>query len=141
MLRLYLYRHAKAASAEAGGDDFDRPLTERGRSDAGAMATFLDVKLTRRLYEASAEDLLDGLRGTGGTANAILMVGHNPGLEELAAVLAPEGDADALAAMHEKFPTAALAAITFDAPRWNEIGPGAGRLVAFHTPQSIGKRN
>ncbi len=170
MVRLYLLRHAKS-SWDEDGDDFDRPLADRGREAIARMAPFIaaqgyepaviacssalraretlaaliphlegeiDVKLTRRIYDADPENLLEDIRGTGGTANSLMVVGHNPAMEEVAGLLASEGEGDALRRMQEKFPTAALAVIEFDAPRWDEVGPGAGRLVAFHTPKSIG---
>ncbi len=103
-----------------------------------AIATDLEATLSRRLYEADAEGYLTAARTAGGTAGTLLLVGHNPAMEEVAMVLAPTGDPDALLLLREKFPTCGLAVIDFDKPRWNDIGPGAGRLTAFHTPKSVG---
>ncbi|MEJ8574415.1 histidine phosphatase family protein [Microbaculum marinum] len=98
----------------------------------------MEIILSRRLYEADGEGYLTAVREAGGTAASLLLVGHNPAMEDVAGLLAPVGDAVALAEMHEKFPTAGLAVIDFDGPRWSDVGPGAGRLIAFHTPKSIG---
>ncbi|ESR26756.1 SixA phosphatase family protein [Lutibaculum baratangense] len=102
----------------------------------GHLSGEVDIRLTRRIYDADPQDLLDALRATGGTATSLMMIGHNPTFEDLAALLAPGGDGEALSRMRQKFPTAALAVIEFEAARWDEVGPGAGRLVAFHTPKS-----
>jgi phosphohistidine phosphatase len=67
----------------------------------------------------------------------ILIVGHNPGLERLALALAAEAVEAELARMHAKFPTAALAAISFDARRWRDIDPGTGRLDRYLVPRDL----
>lgn len=102
------------------------------------IAADMDVNVTRRLYEADGESYLRAVREAGGTAMSLMVIGHNPSIEDVAALLAPVGDAVALADMHTKYPTTGLAIIDFDAPRWSDTGPGAGRLIAFHTPKSIG---
>jgi len=95
----------------------------------------MTVRLTRGIYEASADDLLGLIRQWGGTARSLLLIGHNPAIEELAQSLAPSGDEPALTRLAAKFPTAALAVIDFGAAQWSEIGSGAGRLAAYHTPE------
>jgi len=92
------------------------------------------VEITRRIYDADAEDLLALIREQDGAASTLLIIGHNPGLEELARVLAGGGDAAAVFRMRTKFPPAALAVIRFENPEWREIEPGLGRLDAFETP-------
>lgn len=77
------------------------------------------------LYGADEGDLLGFVRGLPEELGAVMLVGHNPGFEELARSLAGEGRA---------FPTCALATITFRAGGWPAVGPGAGRLEAFLTP-------
>jgi phosphohistidine phosphatase len=95
----------------------------------------MTVRLTRGIYEASADDLLGLIRQWGGTARSLLLIGHNPAIEDLAQSLAPSGDEPALTRLAAKFPTAALAVIDFGAAEWSEIGSGAGRLAAYHTPE------
>jgi len=96
----------------------------------------MEVSFTRRLYEADGEGYLKAVQ-SGGTANTLMLVGHNPSMEDVAMILAPDGDAAGLRLLREKFPTCGLAVIEFDAPRWSETGPGGGRLAAFHTPKAI----
>ena len=66
-----------------------------------------------------------------------MLVGHNPGLEELALLLVGSGAADDRARMAEKFPTAAVAVIAFNAESWAAIEPGSGRLEHFLAPKRL----
>ena len=95
----------------------------------------MTVRLTRAIYEASTDDLLALIRRYGGDARSLLVIGHNPSMEELAQSLSPLGDDRNLTRLAAKFPTAALAVIDFSAANWGDIGPGAGRLAAYHTPE------
>lgn len=67
----------------------------------------------------------------------VMVVGHTPGLEELAELLVGGGDEDAQETMAEKYPTGALAVLTFDAQTWSNVGPGAGMLSRFITPAGL----
>jgi phosphohistidine phosphatase len=115
--RLWLIRHAKAADAEPGQRDFDRPLTRRGQRQCDQLSAWLtermsDVDVTalvspavraqqtadralgewfggrrreaERIWEASARQLTELLEETEGH---LALVGHNPGLEQLQALL------------------------------------------------------
>jgi phosphohistidine phosphatase len=92
------------------------------------------VEITRRIYDAGADDLLNLIREQNGGASTLLVIGHNPGLEELARGLAGGGDGAALMQLRTKFPPAALAVISFESPEWRDIEPELGRLEAFRTP-------
>ena len=120
MKRLYILRHAKAASPE-NTRDFDRPLAEQGLEDAAALGQLMtkqsytpDAALCstakrtcetldalglpsstktayhEKMYDASAGDLLDMIQNTDDTAQSILLIGHNPAIHELALRLASE---------------------------------------------------
>lgn len=89
------------------------------------------------IYMASPGDLIKILRAadaSGPTPHTVMVVGHNPGLEELAELLAGGGDEAAQNLMAEKFPTCALAVIAFDVKDWSAIAPGKGKLQRFLTP-------
>lgn len=90
------------------------------------------------IYEAPAERLLATLGKIEPGYRCVAMIGHNPGMEDLAAMLVGGGDPQARQAMAEKYPTAGLAVIDFDCARWQDITPGAGRLERFVTPRSLG---
>lgn len=116
----------------------------RTRETLGLMLPHIagecEIRLSQRLYGADAPGYLEAIREFGLAESGLMLIGHNPAIAELAAVLAPVGDAEALVAIREKYPTAGLALIGFDHPRWADIGPGSGRLIAFHTPRSIAPR-
>jgi phosphohistidine phosphatase len=71
------------------------------------------------------------------TSPTLMIIGHNPSLAALADRLAGSGDERALAAMRRKFPTAAVAYISFPATRWSDVGWGSGKLEWFLTPGTL----
>lgn len=95
------------------------------------------VWIERGLYLASAEEFLDRVRQVEDTISCLLVIGHNPGLEDFATMLAGTGNAFATAAMQEKFPTAGLAVLDLDGPGWGDTAPGKGELRAFVTPKLL----
>ena len=90
------------------------------------------------IYEVSADRILDVIRIVEPGIRTLLIVGHTPGLENAASLIAPDGDADAVGRMREKFPTAGLAVIDLDLDGWDEIAAGTGYLERFVTPRSLG---
>jgi phosphohistidine phosphatase len=89
------------------------------------------------LYEASAQTLLGEVGQVSDSVRVLLLIGHNPGLEDFARRLAGDGsDAKALARLRRKFPTAALARFTFDG-RWPELECGAARLSHLLLPKDL----
>jgi phosphohistidine phosphatase len=67
----------------------------------------------------------------------LMIIGHNPSLASLADRLAGNGEESALTAMRRKFPTAAVAYLTFPASRWRDVGWGSGKLEWFLTPKML----
>lgn len=101
-----------------------------------------DVVYDDSVYMASPQTLLKRLRAIApgpdrGTPRHVMLVGHNPGMEELALELVGSGAADDRARMAKKFPTAAAAVIAFNADAWASIKPGTGRLEHFLTPKRL----
>ncbi|PON08089.1 phosphohistidine phosphatase [Rhizobium hidalgonense] len=91
------------------------------------------------IYEVSAERMLDVIRAVEPGIRTLLIVGHNPGMENAASLIVADGNADAMWRMREKFPTAGLAVIDLDLDGWDEIAAGTGYLERFITPRSLGK--
>ena len=92
------------------------------------------------IYMAAPSDLLAALRGLAPRDPApqtVMVVGHNPGMEELAEMLVGGGDEQSLELMDEKFPTCALAVFAFDAKGWADVAPGTGTLTRFLTPAQL----
>ncbi len=97
-----------------------------------ASADFPDT-----LYDASAESILSEAQQTPKEVKTLLILGHNPGLENLARRLAGENsNAKALRRLREKFPTAALACFEFDG-KWAGLGSGGARLTHCIRPKDL----
>ncbi|MBN9456263.1 MAG: SixA phosphatase family protein [Bosea sp. (in: a-proteobacteria)] len=92
-----------------------------------------------RIYEAKPGALLYVVQETEPSVKTLLMVGHNPGFEELAQRLTGHGDRYAAARMSQKYPTAGLAVLDFAVDDWRDIGERGGRLERFVTPASLGE--
>ena len=99
------------------------------------------IRYDRALYLAEWPVLLAEIRDAPADASPLLIVGHNPGLEQLAIALALKPQSAAERARGEKlvqkFPTAALAVLDFDVPDWSQIKPGSGRLVDYFRPKDL----
>lgn len=92
----------------------------------------------RRIYLASSATLLDLLREQEGDPKAILMVGHNPGLEDLIFDLVPDDGSSPLRdIVEEKFPTAAFAVLELDIDQWADAEEGCARLVHLMRPRDL----
>lgn len=90
-----------------------------------------------RVYDASAARLLSVVREQPKDAHSLMLVGHNPGLSDLATLLVSTGAASHLSKMAEKFPTGALAVIDLPVDEWCEVAPGTARLDRFITPREL----
>lgn len=96
-----------------------------------------EVRLEDDLYGADAPDLLALLREVPDDVVSVMIVGHNPGLEDLVRGLGRDGDPGLIARVQAKFPTAALATLAFDGP-WKQLGSGEpARLEAFVVPADL----
>lgn len=96
-----------------------------------------DVRELGDLYHAGPAELLEIVRDAPDEAGMITVVGHNPALEDFAEELVGDGDPKLRRRMKRKFPTAALALITFETRRWQEVAPGTGTLAAFTRPKDL----
>ena len=95
------------------------------------------VTMRSSLYLASAGELLATVRRLDDEAEAVMMIGHNPGMGAFAGLLAARGNPEGLKAMAMKFPTAALAVIDLDIGCWHDAGPGDGVLQSFMRPKDL----
>lgn len=157
LFQLILLRHAHADPAQAGQGDIDRELSARGEAEAEAAAQWLklhtrplralrspaqrtrqtlepvlsltgcrDVREDPRIYEATAGDLIEVVESHR-DAGDLLLVGHNPGLETLVALLATGRSEE-----HRGMPPAGIAVLSL--PRSAAVEPGAAKLAAFWSP-------
>lgn len=97
----------------------------------------VDVRIEDGLYGADAEQLLDRLRAVDRSVDTVLLIGHNPGLQDIGLVLAGDGEEDALHQLRSKFPTGALATLEFDVPAWTKLGRGRAYLARFIAPKAL----
>ncbi|MGB8365472.1 MAG: SixA phosphatase family protein [Rhizomicrobium sp.] len=100
-----------------------------------------EVRFLDELYLASGKAIINIIRDCGSAADAVLVIGHNPGLEECARALSrkprSERECECTNALAEKFPTCALAVLDFAVGSWREIASGTGALVDFIRPKDI----
>jgi phosphohistidine phosphatase len=94
----------------------------------------VEAQIEERLYASTAGDLLDRLHAVAPDLDSVMLIGHNPAIQELALGVAGRGAQ--LGRLREKFPTAALATLTF-AVGWRELAPGVAELVAFVRPREL----
>jgi phosphohistidine phosphatase len=88
-----------------------------------------------KIYEAYTDDLLLLIRGVESSVNSLLLVGHNPGFEDLAFGLVGDGsDSGSLEAMSAKYPTCALAVFEIES-EWEHLVHGSARLTSFDVPR------
>jgi phosphohistidine phosphatase len=148
-VRLYLLRHAKSSWDEPGLADHDRPLAPRGRRAAKAMGRYLQeheiepdvivcssatrarqtlerlglagARIEPGLYGADAATLRAFIPETA----SVMLIGHNPGMHDVAVSLARSGPG--LAELAAKFPTGALVTIELD----------TGELIDFVRPRDL----
>lgn len=97
----------------------------------------IDPAWDKRLYLASAATLLDVARETPADAARLLMIGHNPGLEDLVLLLMASGEAALVSAAETKYPTATVAELTFAVDGWAAVAPAGGTLTRFIRPRDL----
>jgi phosphohistidine phosphatase len=98
----------------------------------GAAGT---TRLEAELYAASADELLGRVRGLPEGVGTVMLIGHNPGLQDLAVVLASGGAG--LERLAAKFPTAAVATLTLGNTAWSELSEGDALLAAYVVPKQL----
>ncbi len=99
-----------------------------------------DAQIEGKLYSATGSEIIERLRQIPEGVGSVMVIGHNPAMQMLvlrlasATVGAREGSN--LADVERKFPTGALATLTFDCA-WSELGPGRAELTALIRPKDL----
>lgn len=96
----------------------------------------LEVRIEASLYTFDADPLLARLRVIPEGVSSVMLIGHNPAIQELAVMLAARGER--LDQLAQKYPTGALAEIELPAGSWPEIGKTPGELTRFVVPRELG---
>jgi phosphohistidine phosphatase len=165
MRRLFLIRHAKA-EPNVGRGDYERRLTGRGRDDAKRVAAALaarrilpdilihsgaarakifaaawrgkvELQEDAGLYDASLATLLAHTRALADADKRVGVVGHNPGLGELATALIGSGAEPEVRRLAAKYPTGAVAVLDFSIKRWEEVERNSAMLALYLTPAEL----
>ena len=87
------------------------------------------------MYGASSTELLALLNGTAASIRSVMVIGHNPALEQLALLLARHGST--VQALEAKFPTGALATLAFRGSGWAALDHGTAELIGFIRPRDL----
>lgn len=103
---------------------------------AGSLAKAPKAVSDERIYNATADKLMTVLSEPRG-ARSLLVVGHNPGIHDLAVALIASGDVEARERVTEKLPTSGLVVIDLAFEDWQLLHPHSGRLERFVSPRLI----
>lgn len=100
------------------------------------------VRFDKALYLAAWPNLLAMVQGVPADTPSVMLIGHNPGMEQLAVALAIQpktpSERGRVESMSKKYPTCALAVLEFEGD-WRGVAPGTGRLTAFVRPKDLGE--
>lgn len=110
---------------------------ETWRQTAAALRLAPEARFDERVYNATAQALFNVVAETADSAQSVLMLGHNPGLHELAMLLTATGDIGIRERLRENFPTSGIAIIDFVLDTWSKLHPRSGRLERFVSPKVI----
>jgi phosphohistidine phosphatase len=103
-----------------------------------ALVPAPELVVTPDLYLADVGRLLHLVRATPPGTRSLMLVGHNPGLHELALALAGgAGDPADLRRLEDNLPTAGLVRLELGSPAWDDLDEGAARLTAFMAPKFL----
>jgi phosphohistidine phosphatase len=100
---------------------------------AGSLPRKTKILVEDELYAAPAEALLQRLRRIPDAIPSTLLIGHNPGLQDLGLTLAGHGPG--LEPLRERFPTCALVTVRIRAVTWRELEPGSGEVIDYLIPR------
>ena len=112
-----------------------RTIETLARAEEG-FGDKLEAVEERAIYLAETELLVELVRNAPAKVDHLMIVGHNPGMHELVLALA-DGPPDLRDEVAHKFPTAALAEISFDVVDWTQIVVGTGYLRSFVKPRDL----
>jgi len=101
------------------------------------LAADVGVSVEAGLYHADSFELLDRLRALDDEIPSVMVIGHNPALQDLARELVGGGDAGATSQLRTKFPTAALATLEVDLSSWTGLSRGQAHLARLVLPRQL----
>lgn len=134
-LGVYMKKHGLEADFAAVSPA--RRAAETWQEVAAELAAPPKAVFDPRIYGASENALMALIHAIPKQYERAILVGHNPGFEILADLLAGSGGKQMRERLAEGFPTAALAVIDFNTARWKDVVPGEGVLRDFVTPAGL----
>jgi phosphohistidine phosphatase len=93
------------------------------------------VRFDKRLYEASAQTILDVLKEVPEDADHVMIVGHNPGMQDFAVMLSVSSKERQR--LKDKLPTASVVTLEFDEELWKDLQPATGHVVLYMSPKTL----
>lgn len=99
------------------------------------------VRKLKSLYLATPREMLRRVQAVGREPDCVMLIGHNPGIADLASWLCSHGKAEHRANLGRKFPTGAVAVIDFDVNDWADVDAQTGHLIDLATPKQIEHEN
>lgn len=114
-----------------------RRTQETWKCLSGALKPAPGAATIEKLYDATPHTILAAIKDAPQSAHTLLIVGHNPGLHEIALMLIASGDIDARERLREKLPTSGLVIIDFAFDDWSKLHPQSGRLERFVSPKTL----
>jgi phosphohistidine phosphatase len=102
-----------------------------------ALEKRIPAEIREDFYHASPQTLLSAIRALSPELESVLLVGHNPTMENLALSLAGHGEEGILREMRLKYPTGALAILDFPVSSWADVREGGGHLRGFIRPRHL----
>lgn len=114
-----------------------RRARETWEAVAEELGQPVEATVLRSLYLAEPEGILELVQQADDGDGVVMVVGHNPGFEDLARLLTRRGKGRALELPADRMPTGTLAVIRFDVERWDELAPGGGTLEHFVRPRDL----
>ncbi len=105
----------------------------------GTWRCAVETLWLENLYLAAPAGMLKLIRAHApDNKNVVMVIGHNPGMEQLAGQLAsPDSDPGAMVSLRSKYPTAALAVFEWPESDWEDVAPGTGKLTRFVKPRDL----
>ncbi len=94
-----------------------------------------NMKPEPRLYGASANTILAIIKEYGPAVNNLMIIGHNPGLEDAAMALSTKGKKSLFDRLYHKVPTGSFISIEFDVPCFSDVSARSGKLIDFMRPK------
>ncbi|MFI1395845.1 SixA phosphatase family protein [Streptomyces sp. NPDC020681] len=106
---------------------------------AAELGSIPPVRFERRLYGADERELIDVVREVSNPIETTLLIGHNPGLQDLVLLLTGDSLGDSLRRAQTKFPTSAVAVLTWRGT-WSALAPGSALLTDLAVPRGHKKK-